>query len=81
MSGSIEVRGVLIGEGMPKIIVPIVGKTEEEILQETVKAAAVSPDLVEWRADWFAQVMDGVRVKEVLGKIDGTAEEQRHTSA
>ncbi|MBQ3393147.1 MAG: type I 3-dehydroquinate dehydratase [Lachnospiraceae bacterium] len=69
MSGSIEVRGVLIGKGMPKIIVPIVGKTEEEILRETEKAAAAAPDLVEWRADWFAQVMDGVRVKEVLGKI------------
>ena len=45
MSGSIEVRGVLIGKGMPKIIVPIVGKTEEEILRETEKAAAAAPDL------------------------------------
>ena len=32
MSNYVEVRGVKIGEGVPKICVPIVGKTKEEIL-------------------------------------------------
>ena len=32
MSKYVEVRGVKIGEGVPKICVPIVGKTKEEIL-------------------------------------------------
>ena len=32
MANVIEVRGVKIGEGTPKIIVPIVGVTKEEIL-------------------------------------------------
>ena len=31
MGNVIEVRGVKIGEGVPKIIVPIVGVTKEEI--------------------------------------------------
>ena len=30
MSKYVEVRGVKIGEGVPKICVPIVGKTKEE---------------------------------------------------
>ena len=29
----VEVRGVKIGEGIPKIIVPIVGTTKREILE------------------------------------------------
>ena len=33
MSNYVEVRGVKIGEGVPKICVPIVGKTKEEILK------------------------------------------------
>ena len=33
MSNYVEVRGVKIGEGVPKICVPIVGKTKEEILE------------------------------------------------
>ena len=32
MGKVIEIRGVRIGEGLPKIIVPIVGRTKEEIL-------------------------------------------------
>ena len=32
MSNYVEVRGVKIGKGVPKICVPIVGKTKEEIL-------------------------------------------------
>ena len=32
MANVIKVRGVKIGEGVPKIIVPIVGMTKEEIL-------------------------------------------------
>ena len=30
----VEVRGVRIGEGIPKICVPIVGNTKEQILKE-----------------------------------------------
>ena len=37
MSKIVEVRGVKIGEGIPKIIVPIVAKTKEEILAAQVE--------------------------------------------
>lgn len=54
---TITVRGVTLGTGRPKIIVPIVGRTQEEILAQ---AAAVSApaDLVEWRVDWFDGCFD-----------------------
>ena len=40
------VRGVRIGEGMPKIIAPIVGRTREEILKEAaaICASGAEPD-------------------------------------
>ena len=51
MSSYVEVRGVKIGEGVPKICVPIVGKTKEEILAAAKSFADVKMDVVEWRVD------------------------------
>ena len=31
---TVNVRNIVIGEGIPKICVPIVGKTKEELLSE-----------------------------------------------
>ena len=53
MSSYVEVRGVKIGEGVPKICVPIVGKTKEEILAAAKSFADVKMDVVEWRVDWL----------------------------
>ena len=62
----VKVRNVNIGEGMPKICVPIVGKTGDEILG-TAKEILCSPaDMAEWRVDWFESVFDIEEVKRVL---------------
>jgi len=70
------VRNVKIGEGMPKICVPIVGKTTEEIIKIAESFQNMSLDLVEWRADWFEKVFDYrelqdtlERLRKVLGEI------------
>ena len=34
MLNTVEVRNIKLGEGIPKICVPLVGKTNEEILEE-----------------------------------------------
>ena len=66
MSNYVEVRGVKIGEGVPKICVPIVGKTKEEILAAARSFEGVKKDVVEWRADWFEGVFDFAKVEDVL---------------
>ena len=66
MSKIVEVRGVKIGEGIPKIIVPIVAKTKEEILAAAASFAGVRYDIVEWRVDWFDGVFDFAQVEDVL---------------
>lgn len=60
------IRNVKIGEGIPKICVPIVGTTLEEILNEATYLKTIPKDLVEWRADYFQDVFDFERVREVL---------------
>ena len=47
---TVLLRGVEIGAGRPKIIVPIVGKTEQEILDKAAELVQAKPDVVEWRA-------------------------------
>lgn len=71
----IKVRNLVIGQGKPKIIVPIVGTTQEEILEEARSFASLPADVVEWRADWFEDVFDTEKVlallkdlREVLGE-------------
>lgn len=62
----VTVRKITIGEGMPKICVPIVGSTKEQILKEAENIRRLPVDLVEWRADWFESVFDPEQVNEVL---------------
>jgi len=64
MANTVTVRNVVIGEGAPKIIVPIVGKTKDEILSAAEAIKAVKCDVVEWRVDWFDEVFDFAAVED-----------------
>ena len=48
----IKIRDLVIGKGRPKICVPIVARTEEQILSEAEGIADSAAELVEWRADY-----------------------------
>ena len=72
----VVVRNVAIGEGIPKICVPIVGKTREEILEAAKNILPIGADVVEWRVDWYEDIFDFEKVeetakqlKEVLGEM------------
>ena len=62
----VEVRNIKIGEGIPKICVPIVGVTKEDIINEAKTFDSIPVDVVEWRVDWFEGVFDIEKVKDVL---------------
>lgn len=66
MTKSIKIRECRIGDGIPKICVPVMGRVEEEIIRYAGEAAAAEPDLVEWRADFFAGIEDKGRMYKVL---------------
>ena len=65
----IMIRGVAIGEGIPKICVPIVGKTREEIVKAAEEIRTLPVDVVEWRADWYEEIFEADVVLDVLQEL------------
>ena len=66
---TIIVREIEIGAGAPKIIVPIVGVTKEDILNEAKTFDSIPVDVVEWRVDWFEHVFEFDKVEDVLKEL------------
>lgn len=74
MKQPVAVRNILIGEGIPKICVPVVEKDLETILTAARNLKPSCPDLVEWRCDHFNQAEDpdaAVRVLKALHEVLG----------
>lgn len=56
MASTVKLRNVVLGEGVPKICVPLTDTNLEE-LKQSVKAMENAPfDLVEWRADFYNHI-------------------------
>ncbi len=73
---SININDMIIGKGIPKIIVPIVEKTKEEIIQKAKDFKEIHFDLVEWRVDFYEDVFNIPKVidtlKELKSELDTT---------
>ena len=69
---TVKVRNMVLGEGIPKICVPIVGQTKEAILSEAANIKKLPVDVVEWRVDWFDDVFDFAKVEDVLKDLRET---------
>lgn len=50
---TVTVKNVTFGEGQPKICVPIVARTPEEVFIQAKEIVKLQADLCEWRVDWF----------------------------
>ena len=66
---TVQVKNTVIGEGRPKICVPIVGKTKTNILEEAKKITTLPVDVVEWRVDWFDDVFATEKVLETAKEL------------
>lgn len=66
MKRTIKVKNITIGEGSPKICVPMVGKTVEQLVQEARLLRTIDLDIIEWRVDFFEEVE---KVSKVLGAL------------
>ena len=69
MARSIVVKNTVIGEGMPCICVPLTQTDAPGLEAEAEQAAAVCPDLVEWRADCFENIFSPLHVEGVLKRL------------
>ena len=63
---TVKIRDIEIGAGAPKIIVPIVGVTKTDIIEESKTFDSIPVDVVEWRVDWFEGVFDFAQVEDTL---------------
>ncbi len=62
---TVKVRDLEIGKGIPKICVPILCRTQEEILTAAGNIVdADVADLVEWRSDGFEDILSPEKVQE-----------------
>lgn len=75
MKKTVTVKGITLGEGPPKICVPIVGETMEQLKEEATLLEQFELDVVEWRVDFYEHVEDLEKVKEVLSVIRGILSE------
>lgn len=69
MTKIVKVKDVNIGEGIPKIAVPLVGTDDMELIEEIKQLEGIKFDVVEWRVDYYKNVEDVNAVKSVLEKI------------
>ena len=80
--GEITIRGITLGDGVPKICVPIIGRTDEEVLAqseaiareaERLKEAGIRKapcvDIVEFRADYYDNICNQTILTELLQKL------------
>lgn len=65
----VSIRGCRIGEGRPKVIVPIVEPTEAAVLQKAAVFSALRADCVEWRVDLFEHPTDLAAIVHCLAKL------------
>lgn len=64
-----EVKNIKIGEGKPKVCLPIVGKDDAEIMQELNDMQGLEYDLIELRIDFYQDILNDQAVLSLLSKI------------
>jgi 3-dehydroquinate dehydratase-1 len=63
---NVNIRGCVVGEGRPKVVVSIVERDESSILQRAAQFAQMPIDIVEWRADWYNEATDANALRHCL---------------
>lgn len=66
MGKSIKIGNLTLGEGIPKICVPIVGETREQVLQSVKIVTEQRPDIIEWRMDYLSDVLQMEETAAIL---------------
>ena len=66
---TVALRNIIIGQGMPKLIVPIAEASRGDILAMGKKLAGMYIDAVEWRADFYDGIKDTDEVLSLLCEL------------
>lgn len=66
---TLTIKDVRFGEGAPKAIVSLMGADARECIAQARKAAEAGADLVEWRADFMADVCELAGMMQVADEL------------
>ena len=66
---SITIKNITFGEGMPKICVPIIASSREEILTAAQALRFAPCEVVEWRVDYYKDARRPSRILETLTQL------------
>ncbi|MBS4191441.1 type I 3-dehydroquinate dehydratase [Bacillus sp. FJAT-49705] len=66
MMKTVKVKDIVIGEGVPKICVPLIGSSLKQLIEEALFLQTLHMDVIEWRADYFEHVDE---IEEVITAI------------
>ena len=66
---SVSVRNIVLGEGIPKICIPLVSTCLDALLNDIKKALDHSADLIEWRVDWMDDILKKGYLEEILPAV------------
>lgn len=69
MAKTVAIRNLILGEGIPKICVPIVGSNKEEIIKAAYAIVRCKPDMAEWRADYLPEVCAFAQTEEIMKNV------------
>lgn len=76
MSKSITIRNYTIDDQHSEIVIPLVGKSMDNIVSEALYVRAIEANMVEWRIDYFEQVNNVNAVLEVMEEIKTILEDR-----
>lgn len=71
-----EVRGIVFGDGIPKICVPLTARNMEELGQQAEAVLQCPCDMVEWRADFFEETKQNGWLEQALAFLRRTLGER-----
>ncbi|MBP7908022.1 MAG: type I 3-dehydroquinate dehydratase, partial [Proteocatella sp.] len=66
---TVKVRNIELGSGIPKICVPIVAVTKNDILEQAMSLRSIPADIAEWRVDWYEDVFEMDTLMQTLSQV------------
>jgi 3-dehydroquinate dehydratase-1 len=75
MTKPITIKKLTLGQGIPKICVPLTGTDAVSLKEEASAARAAGADLVEWRADFYQELEQEQKLSETLKLLRAVLED------
>lgn len=69
MSKVCKIKNILIGEGVPKICVPVVSDNHQDIIADLIRLKDFEIDLIELRIDYFKELSNYQKLTELFKMI------------